>query len=257
MKTSVQSLKSCIFPAALFLVLLGVVTPCAMATTISPCPTTGTYQDLINTNANGGCSILDKVFSNFTELGTSSGTPAPPTLGAGNISYTLDNAPAAPEFLIGFEFAMSLTAGGTSGNPVVSNDVKISYNVAQVAGLPEITSLHVLETAIATGGGQATIAETYCLGAFNNTGCTSGGTLTTTAAAPHMDVFFAGVSQLSVIKDISVASNQNGGFASISGVRNAVDESGTVPEPSTFSFVLTGGGALGLGWLRIRRRSKV
>ncbi|HEY4364820.1 MAG TPA: PEP-CTERM sorting domain-containing protein [Bryobacteraceae bacterium] len=227
-----------------------------MAAPISPCPTIGTYQDLINANVNGGCTILDKLFSNFTELGTSSGAPAPPTLSAANISYTLDNDPQAPEFLIGFEFAMSLTAGGTSGNPVVTNDIKISYNVNQVDNLPLITSIHVLETAIATGGGQATIAETYCLGSFNNTGCTSGGTLTTTASAPHMDTFFAGVSKLSVIKDISVASNQDGGFASISGVRNAVDESGVVPEPSTFSFMLTGGGALGLGWLRIRRRSR-
>jgi len=251
MKTSVRYSRWWIGVA-----MLALAASYATATTISPCPTTGTYQDLINTNANGGCTVLDKVFSNFTELGTSSGTPAPPTLGPGNISYTLDNNPQPPEFLIGFEFAMSLTAGGTAGNPVVTNDVKISYNVAQIAGLPLITSIHVLETAIATGGGQATIAESYCLGAFNNTGCTSGGTLTTTASAPHMDVFFAGVSKLSVIKDISVASNQSGGFAAISGVRNAVDETGSVPEPSTFSFMLTGGGALGLGWLRIRRRSR-
>ncbi len=247
----------------MWMTLFGALTSSAWAGTINPCPTTGTYQDLIDTNAAGGCSIVDKVFSGFTLLGTSSGAPAPPTLTAANVSYVLDMSPAPPDFLIGFEFGLSLTAGGTSGNPVVSNDLNIAYNVVQVAGLPEITSLHLLETAFASGGGQATVAETYCLGGLNNTGCTSSGTLTSSADAPKADIVFAGVSQLSIIKDIGVASNQSGGFAAISGIRNAVDESGasnkspTIPEPSTLSYLLTGVGALGLGWFRIGRRSRL
>ena len=215
-----------------------------------PCPTTGsgaggtpTYADLIATNAGGGCFIADKVFSGFTFLGTSSGTTPPAALTSSQVSYTLDtNAPT----LIGFEFAMALNA---SGNGV--NDVKISYNVNQVDGLSDITSLHNLLTGQASNGGSVSVAETYCLGAFNNTGCSSSGELQTNNVTPHQDVFFSGVSMLSVIKDINAAGNGGNGLASLSGVRNAVDETPTgVPEPATVSYLLGGGGLLALGWLR-------
>jgi len=212
-----------------------------------PCPTSGTgsggapsFADLLSTNAGGGCFIADKVFSSFTFLTNFSGSATP--LLATQVSYTLDNN--APT-LIGFEFAMSLNASGSS-----SNDIKLTYNINQAAGVADITSLHLLLTGQANNGGSISVSENFCLGAFNSTNCDSSGVLNTNAGSPHQDVFFAGVSQLSIIKDINAAGNGVGGTASISGVRNAVDETVTnlVPEPATVSSYLLG--LLALGWFR-------
>jgi hypothetical protein len=212
-----------------------------------PCPTSGTgsggapsFSDLIATNAGGGCFITDKVFSAFTFLGTFSGTATP--LGATQVSYSMDTI--APT-LIGFEFAMSLNASGSS-----SNDIKLSYNINQAAGLADITSVHLFLTGQASSGGSISVTENYCLGAFFNTGCASSGVLNTNAGTPHQDVFFSGVSQLSIVKDINAAGNGPNGLASISGVRNAVDETVTTlaPEPATVSSYLLG--LLALGWFR-------
>jgi hypothetical protein len=211
-----------------------------------PCPTSAgsggapSFADLIATNAGGGCFIADKVFSGFTFLGTAVGGAT--VLSSTNVSYTLDNNQPT---LIGFEFALPLNAAGAG-----VNDVEISYNINQAAGLADITSLHLLQTGSASNGGSITVAESYCLGAFNNTGCASSGTLSTSAGAPHQDVFFAGVSELSIKKDINAAGNGGNGLASISGVRNAVDETPTTlaPEPATVSSYLLG--LLALGWFR-------
>jgi hypothetical protein len=188
-----------------------------------PCPTSGqgpngapSYADLLATNAGGGCFILDKVFSDFTFTATETGGAA--IASASNLVYTIDSNTGTTG-LIGFEFALALSAAG-----IRSNDVTLSYNVRTSSGAAEITSLHLLETGNASGGGTATVSETYCLGGLNNMGCSSSGTLNTTAANPHQDVFFAAVSQLSIIEDINVAGNGVGGSAAISGVRNAVDE---------------------------------
>jgi hypothetical protein len=204
--------------------LLSVFTAVNMQAAPVPCPTSGSgpngapsYADLMATNAGGGCFIADKVFSSFTFLANQTGGAA--TVSATNLVYTIDSN-IGTTGLIGFEFALALSAAG-----VQSNDVKISYNVNQVDDVAEITSLHLLETGNASGGGTAVLGETYCLGAFNNTGCASSGTLSTAATNPHQDVFFSAVSKLSITVNILVAGNGAGGSAAISGVRNAVDES--------------------------------
>jgi hypothetical protein len=225
------------FSLCLALSLLAASTGLAAAV---PCPTSGTgpgggpsFADLLATNAGGGCFIADKVFSGFTFLATSSGTATP--LSAAQVSYALDTI--APT-LIGFEFAMSLNASGSN-----SNDIKLSYNINQATMLPDITSLHLLLTGEATNGGSISVTENYCLGAFFNTGCASSGVVNANEGAPHQDVFFAGVSQLSIIKDVNAAGNGVGGTASISGVRNAVDETPippATPEPSSILLMFTG-----------------
>lgn len=220
--------------------------------TPAACPTTGsgaggavTYADLIATNGAGGCFVADKVFSNFTFLGTSTGGGT--SLVATNMDVSYDtNAPT----LIGFEFAMSMTVAGMS-----SEDVKLSYNINQISGIADITSLHNNLIGTAGGLGTSTVAETYCLGAFNSVGCASSGTLNTNAPTPDNFVTFAGVSLMSIFKDINVSGNASGvgNFASISGVRNAVDETRGptgVPEPATVSYFLGGAGLLALGWMR-------
>ena len=247
---SEERLKKLFLGISLCLALFLVTASSVLADPI-PCPLSGqgaggapTYFDLIATNAGGGCFIADKVFSSFTFLGTSSGTNPPAALSALQVSYTLDtNAPT----LIGFEFAMALNASGDG-----VNDVKISYNVNQIDFIADITSIHNLLTGQASNGGSSSVADTYCLGAFNNTGCSSSGQLQTNHVTPHQDVFFSGVARLSIITDINAAGNGGNGLASISGVRNAVDETPVagVPEPTTFSYLLGGAGLLCLGWLR-------
>src|SRR5436853_4598310 len=181
-----------------------------------PCPSTGsgaggaaTYQDLLNTNAGGGCFIADKVFSSFTFVGNATGGATPLT--ASQMSYLIDNLVpiAGGTVLVGFEFSMSLNA--TAGT---SNDIHITYNVQQVTGIADITSVHNLLTGIGTGGGVASVAEVWCTG-LNLTG-TCNPLNTSNPGSPHNDATFAGISQLSISKDINVTAGPNG-FASISG----------------------------------------
>ena len=105
---------------------------------------------------------------------------------------------------------------------------------------------------VGLNGGVVSVAESYCLGAFNNTGCLFGTRQTLVTSNPrssHQDAFFAGVSMLSIVKDRNASGFS--GTANLSGVRNAIDETRSgVPEPATLSYVLGGAGLLGLGWLR-------
>src|SRR5438128_1516718 len=102
-------MKKFVFGLSLCFLLSLIAASTALAAPV-PCPVTGTYMDLVNTNAGGGCFIVDKVYSNFGFAGTASGTSVPLT--PSQVLYTLLSA--AP-MLIGFDFSMSLTAVG-NGN---------------------------------------------------------------------------------------------------------------------------------------------
>jgi hypothetical protein len=201
---------------------------------------------------------LDKIFTNFQFTPNSGGTAPLPT--ASGITYSLD-VNATSEQLIGFEFNPGLSIVGDSINPSKFEDILIQMDVCVnssgttalcggTLGPPEITSVHLLETgAILGSGSAATVTENYCLGHTGLVSCTTSGVLNATIGAPHQDALFGGVSVLSWRKDINVTVSLNGGIATISGVRDAVDES--VPDPATLSFV--GGGMVLLGMLRRRR----
>src|ERR1051326_2940047 len=218
-----------------------------------PCPSSGTgtggaasYADLLATNPGGGCFIADKLFTSFTFAANATGGAT--ALTANQMSYLIDNLVPVGNgtVLVGFEFSMSLNASAGQ-----SNDIHITYNVQQINGVADITSVHNLLTGIGINGGTASVAEVWCTG-LNLTG-TCNALNTSNPGNPHNDASFAGISQLSISKDINVTAGN--GFASISGLRNAIDETrgGTtpgVPEPATASYLLGGAGLLALGWLR-------
>ena len=230
-----------------------------------PCPTSGSgaggtpsYADLIATNAGGGCFIADKVFSGFTFLPNATGGAT--ALTANQINYTLDNlVPSVMgTVLVGFEFGMSLSAGQGQ-----SNTVTISLNIAQLDGIADITSVHDQMVGVGLNGGVASVAESFCLGAFNMTGCQSGTPQTLVTSNPgisHEDAFFSGVSRLSIVDSMN-ASGFNG-TANLSGVRVAIDETrgvAAVPEPASLSCLLVGAALFSLAKSsgRVRRRCRV
>jgi hypothetical protein len=203
------------------------------AATIPVC-VNGTYADLLATNTTGGCSIDDKLFTNFLFNGTSSGNPAPTPLTSSQVAVnTVNNGNSD----IGFQFVFSLAAGVQQ-----TNDILLQYTVSTLSGLPKITSEHLSETGNFTTTGSAVVDETLCIGfAF------SGGSCAGTTAALHTfsnsggskitdSINFAPVSTVGVRKDINTSGGVSG-FATISGVANTSDQ---IPEPTTMLLMGTG-----------------
>jgi hypothetical protein len=231
-------------------------------TTADPiaCPTTGTYQDLLNTDAGGGCTInagggRSLTFSNFTFTPAGVGTP-----NASGVGYTLDDPGVGiggvPIF--GFEFNPGLAVIGTAANSNAIQDILLTYTVVPMG--TTITSDHLLENAAATGAGLGQVSEdlTFCIASDPNN--TSGvcrvfpgnPLLVTTAGSLHQEVTFGPWTSMTVSKDINASSGAVGGTATISQVRDAVDLN-VVPEPTTYGLVSVG--LLALGYLARRRRA--
>src|SRR5450759_2991080 len=116
------------------------------------CAPGGTYQDLINTNAGGGCFVQDKLFSDFTYQANATGGAIALTPGGFNY-LTVANAPAAT----GFQFGFALSA--LNGQ---SNDVLLGYLISYVVTGPNITSNHVAMVSAASPGSAASVGETFC-----------------------------------------------------------------------------------------------
>jgi hypothetical protein len=221
----------------------------AIANTI-PCPTTGTYQDLLNTNAGGGCTIsvaggASLIFSDFTFTPAGVGTPA-----ANAVGYSLDDPGAGPggESIYGFEFNPGLAVTGTTTTPDAIQDILLTYLVVPVG--VAIVSDDLQENAAATGAGVGQVSEDldFCIASDpNNTSGTCrvfGGNplLVSTVNPPGLqdNVTFGQWTSMTVSKDISASSGAVGGTATISQVRDAVDLTAAVPEPATYGLVSFG-----------------
>ena len=229
----------------------------AMADTVPdpvPCPTTGTYQTLLNTDAGGGCTIslgggASLTFSDFTFTPAGVGTP-----NAAAVGYTLDDpgTGVGGAQIFGFEFNPGLSVIGTPANPNAIQDILLTYLVVPTG--TAIVSDHLLQNATATGGGLAQTSEDlmFCIASDPNN--TSGTCrvfpqlLVSTAGSSNVEANFGQWTSMTVSKDISAASGVVGGTATISQVRNAVD---VVPEPATYPLVSIG--LLTIGYFSRRR----
>ena len=226
-------------------ILGGLILAAGIASAVPLCQSTGTYADLM---AVGACSINDKLFSGFHYMPTVTGGATP--VQAEDFAYQVVDAGS---MAIGFDFSFALAA-----LPGQSNDIRLSFNIQSLAGAT-ITSNHLVMTGFAVGNAVASVAETYCLDATLMT-CppgSSGSLSTVNGLGGSLNQLvdaatFSGVSLLSVTKDINATAGE-GGFATISGVTETVDQSDqNVPEP--VNFLLIGSGLTLLGWLGGRRR---
>ena len=217
------------------------------------CPASGTYATLIALSGPGdGCVINGLLFNNFGLTPTASGTGAVPT--ASQVAYNVDDpgtGTGTGELIYGFEFNPDLSVIG-----VGTEDTLLNYTI--IATAPIISSIHLLETAVASGTAAATTAEGPDRGCTSvNSGCTFLPIVQSTLAAPHQDLLGIGpFTELDVSKDINVTSLETAGIAAISQVRDSVNltTAATTPEPTSYVYLLAGLGLIALG--RKRWRSK-
>lgn len=198
----------------------------------------GTLQDYINLGK-GGCTIEDKVFSNFMYAPTAVNAVAPT---AAQVAVApIPGDPLNP--------GIAFTSGGwTVIGPNKFIDSSIMFDVTVVAGSP--LSIHDAELAIAgvNFGGSANVGETvivapglgYALQAW-------------LPGQPVDHIVFAPVKKLTILKDILVStmgSTNPNAVVSISIVTQHFSQTG-VPEPATMA--LFGAGLVGLGLLKRKR----
>jgi len=213
------------------------------------------YSSLLGLGA-AGCTLTtpagDLLFSNFTFAASSTGTGALPTVG--QLSFALDNpgtSTGTGQSIYGFEFNPNLTVAN-----VGSEDIQIQYDITSVSGLPIISSIHLLETALVSGAGStATVAEGPDVGRTTPGGpATFLPTIIATPANPHQDALGIGpFFSLHVFKDMNVNSNSVAigalSVASLSNVRDSVDVT-IAPEPETLWYLLSGAMMLIVGAFR-------
>ena len=108
------------------------------------------------------------------------------------------------------------------------------------------------------GFAAATVSETYCLGGpvagcLGTVGSLSTYRITGFGTKLSDSVIFDPVSMLGVDKDIQVFA-VGGGFATLSGMNQGVDQSGSIPEPFTSLLVGSAVFAMGVGMRRWRKK---
>ncbi len=212
----------------------------AWATTVSPC-VEGSLSSYIALGKIG-CSIDDKVFSNFKYVGTQSGGATGVTAGGIDVS-PLSADPSDPGVLF---------AAGWGASSGQKEDSLISFLVSVASGAATIKDASIVELGSAPfGTGVASIAETLCVGGTKFP-CTKTITRIKTIDGGGFiqlqdNVIFSPTGQVFAVKDILVRGGTNG-EVSLSGVQ---DNFSQIPEPAT--LILFGSGLVGLGGL-VRRR---
>ena len=209
-----------------------------------PCASSGTFANLVALGPDG-CEIGNLVFSGFTYRATASegDTPLPST------SFAYDVVDVGNQ--IGFNFsAASLTA--STGEIF---DVHIDYTVTSPQAT--IISDHMEMTGFALVAGTVSATETFCKD-HSYSGCPTGQSDTiSTYDIPSIpmtlkiaNATFSAVSILGIDKDINV-NGGSGGYATMSGLLETVDQTTTTPEPTT--LLSLGSGLMLLCWFGRRK----
>lgn len=184
----------------------------------------------------GGCVLDDKLFSNFTYSGSSSGGAT--AMPAAGITVTAFDTALNP----GFQFQAGWLVG-----PGQTQDSLIAFDVTVMPGGSPIVGVNAsmggyLHTADALVGVGETVTGGFTGGVslYDYSGGTS--------AASSVWIP-GGTWSLHIAKDISVA-----GHSGIAGVSQVIDRfpEAAVPEPGTFA--LFGAGFIGIGLVARRRR---
>ena len=225
-----------------FIILAAIVSaaPAVMASTTT-CGNTTLDQYL---TPNFTCISGNLMFSDFaySPSGNPSGIEIPATsIHVTPLTNTLDE---------GFQFAGGWNVGTQPDGTTAIQDSVISFTVSTVDGKASLEDLSLYFNGSFSGTGLSSVTEQYCAnGALATCGAGNSGQLkVANPPGSYMDATsFAGVTSISVSKDISVASGI-GGTANISQVINTFSQ---IPEPS--SYLLLGTGLLGCGL--VRRRS--
>jgi len=220
---------------ALLLVLVG------SATAFAGTCMTDTYNNY-DSPPGFACTITDKTFSNFF-YSTSGSDHMPDTSITVTPIATLNN----PGLL--FNAPWSVSSGLHTQDSLIGFTVQVNPGSSSL-----ITDLTLLMFGAGfTGTGGVSVAETYCLGDTFADACAHGttGTLFTflnrTGSKLSDQVYFGGVKEVDVMKDILLSAGDSG-TAVLSGVENLFSE---VPEPG--SLAVLGSGLFCLGSLLGKR----
>jgi hypothetical protein len=214
----------------------------AAAGPVPTCAGDATLAFYISTyNGSGGCSVGDKIFSNFSYSGSATVNPVtssevtvqtvgPASTGATDVSGIFPND-------IGLQFNSSWTVP-----PGTFSDGAIGFDVTVGTGPMEIEDAGLVQIGGVTGTGVASVSENGCSGAVFP--CTQQWSVLTNANTFANDTIFTPTGTISVQKDITVNSGTNG-TATISVVQDVFSQT-AVPEPKSVSLLLGFGLVAGL-----------
>jgi hypothetical protein len=207
------------------------VVPVAHASVLpQPCPDSASLQDYLNMT--GGCTIEDKIFSDFSYSSSAQGG-ATAILASG---VTVKPITTALNPGLTFQANWSASSGEVS-------DSSIGFTVTTMSGAALIEDASIVQLGSnVVGTGTANLGEGVCVGVNCQNTTFTLNTLNTTnqgliQLGDHQ--IFTPTGQVRATKDIGVAGNGNG-FASISLMSDQFSEIPQVPEPGTITLFGTG-----------------
>lgn len=209
---------------------------------------TGTVASYQALNGSGGCTIGDKIFSNFSFAASAGGGSS--VLAASSITVTPVTNGGTSGTEIGLQFNSLWSAGSNS-----FSDTTITFEVQVIGGggfmIDDAST--VQSSSGFTGTGQASVTEGIC----GPAPCTNTSTSTTTIKEQGTTqlsdhITFTPTGSIMAVKDIGVQGGTNG-TATISQVTDTFSQT-SVPEPA--SVFLLGGAMVGLCTLVRRRQTR-